>query len=82
MTNYAKVESIKKRGEAKKYPSAFKYACVEKVLEEPEKAIKDFRMEGKCRHKLCDILLIGLFTYLSTGEDKRRFYSQKIITIL
>ncbi len=33
MTNYPKVESIKKRIEAKKYPSAFKYACVEKVLE-------------------------------------------------
>ncbi|MDR2057859.1 MAG: transposase family protein [Dysgonamonadaceae bacterium] len=26
-------------------------------------------MAKKCLHKLCDILLIGLFTYLSNGED-------------
>lgn len=31
--------------------------------------IEDFRMINKCRHKLSDILLIGLFTYLSNGED-------------
>ncbi|WP_228464753.1 ISAs1 family transposase [Chryseobacterium antibioticum] len=32
-------------------------------------SIEDFRMENKCIHKLSDILLIGLFTYLSNGED-------------
>lgn len=26
-------------------------------------------MAGKCRHKLSDILFIGLLTYLSNGED-------------
>jgi predicted transposase YbfD/YdcC len=31
--------------------------------------IEDFRIEKKCLHKLSDILLIGLFTYLSNGED-------------
>ncbi|WP_294316494.1 transposase family protein, partial [uncultured Chryseobacterium sp.] len=31
--------------------------------------IEDFRIENKCSHKLSDILLIGLFTYLSNGED-------------
>lgn len=31
--------------------------------------IEDFRIINKCRHKLSDILLIGLFTYLSNGED-------------
>lgn len=31
--------------------------------------IEDFRVENKCLHKLSDILLIGLFTYLSNGED-------------
>jgi hypothetical protein len=31
--------------------------------------VKDFRIEKKCLHKLSDILLIGLFTYLSSGED-------------
>ncbi len=45
MTNYAKLECIKKRGDAKKYPSAFKYACVEKVLEELEKAITKIAKE-------------------------------------
>ncbi len=33
------------------------------------KEIKDFRMEGKCKHKLGDIVFIGLLTYLSNGED-------------
>jgi predicted transposase YbfD/YdcC len=32
-------------------------------------SIKDFRIEKKCFHKLSDILLIALFTYLSNGED-------------
>jgi predicted transposase YbfD/YdcC len=31
--------------------------------------ITDPREEHKCKHKLSDILLIGLFTYLSNGED-------------
>lgn len=31
--------------------------------------VADFRMMGKCLHKLSDILIIGLFTYLSNGED-------------
>ena len=32
-------------------------------------SIEDFRIVNKCSHKLSDILLIGLFTYLSNGED-------------
>jgi predicted transposase YbfD/YdcC len=31
--------------------------------------IEDPREEHKCKHKLSDLLLIGLFTYLSNGED-------------
>jgi hypothetical protein len=31
--------------------------------------VEDFRIEKKCLHKLSDILLIGLFTYLSNWED-------------
>jgi predicted transposase YbfD/YdcC len=31
--------------------------------------IKDFRMINKCKHKLSDILFIGLMTCLSNGED-------------
>lgn len=31
--------------------------------------LPDPREECKCKHKLSDILLIGLFTYLSNGED-------------
>jgi len=31
--------------------------------------IEDFRMKNKCSHLLSDILMIGLFTYLSGGED-------------
>jgi predicted transposase YbfD/YdcC len=31
--------------------------------------IEDYRIEKKCLHKLSDILLIGLLTYLSNGED-------------
>ncbi len=31
--------------------------------------LKDFRVLKKCHHKLSDILLIGLLTYLSNGED-------------
>lgn len=31
--------------------------------------LEDFRMQKKCHHKLSDIVLIGLFTYLSNGED-------------
>ncbi|MDR2120310.1 MAG: transposase family protein [Tannerella sp.] len=31
--------------------------------------VKDFRIEKKCLHKLSGILLTGLFTYLSSGED-------------
>lgn len=31
--------------------------------------IADPRMEKKCKHKLSDILLIALFTYLSNGDD-------------
>jgi hypothetical protein len=31
--------------------------------------VKDFRIEKKGLHKLSDIPLIGLFTYLSSGED-------------
>lgn len=31
--------------------------------------IEDRRVAYKCKHKLSDILLIGLFTYLSNGED-------------
>lgn len=31
--------------------------------------IPDFRISKKCKHKLSDILLIALFTYLSNGED-------------
>lgn len=32
-------------------------------------SIEDFRITNKCQHKLSDILLIGLLTYLSNGED-------------
>ena len=32
-------------------------------------SVEDFRVKNKCLHKLSDILLIGLFTYLSNGED-------------
>lgn len=32
-------------------------------------SIEDFRVENKCSHRLSSILLIGLFTYLSNGED-------------
>lgn len=32
-------------------------------------SVTDFRIEKKCHHKLCDILTIGLLTYLSNGED-------------
>lgn len=31
--------------------------------------VEDFRIENKCRHKLSDILFIGLLTYLSNRED-------------
>ena len=31
--------------------------------------LPDFRMNNKCLHKLSDILIIGLFTYLSNGKD-------------
>jgi hypothetical protein len=31
--------------------------------------VDDFRMAGKCRHKLSGILYIGLLTCLSNGED-------------
>jgi predicted transposase YbfD/YdcC len=31
--------------------------------------IKDPRMEKKCLHKLSDILLLGIMTFLSNGED-------------
>jgi len=31
--------------------------------------VKDHRMINKCKHKLSDILFIGLLTYLSNGED-------------
>ncbi|WP_211225020.1 transposase family protein [Spirosoma spitsbergense] len=31
--------------------------------------IKDFRQAKKCRHRLSDILLIGICTYLSNGQD-------------
>ncbi|MFB9121394.1 transposase family protein [Bergeyella porcorum] len=31
--------------------------------------IEDFRIVNKYNHLLSDILLIGLFTYLSNGED-------------
>jgi hypothetical protein len=31
--------------------------------------IADPREQYKCRHRLSDILLIGLFTYLSNGQD-------------
>ena len=40
-----------------------------KGIQEYLSEIKDFRIEKKCLHKLSDILLIGLFTYLSNGED-------------
>jgi hypothetical protein len=31
--------------------------------------IPDYREQYKCKHRLSDILLIGLFTYLSNGHD-------------
>ena len=31
--------------------------------------VKDHRMVNKCKHKLSDILFIGLLSYLSNGED-------------
>ncbi|MDO5607534.1 MAG: transposase family protein [Capnocytophaga sp.] len=37
--------------------------------------IEDFRVQGKCLHKLRDVLLIGLFTFLSNGED----YEDRVI---
>jgi hypothetical protein len=40
-----------------------------KMIHEYMFGIEDFRIEKKCLHKLSDILLIGLFTYLSNGED-------------
>ena len=38
-------------------------------IQEHFSAIQDPRIEKKCKHKLSDILLIALFTYLSNGED-------------
>ncbi|MDR0364928.1 MAG: transposase family protein, partial [Bacteroidales bacterium] len=40
-----------------------------KTLQEYLSGIEDFRMEKKCSHLLSDLLTIGLFTYLSNGED-------------
>ena len=40
-----------------------------KALHSYLSGIEDFRIEKKCLHKLSDILFIGLFTYLSNGED-------------
>jgi predicted transposase YbfD/YdcC len=40
-----------------------------KTLQTHLSEIEDFRIAKKCLHKLSDILLIGLFTYLSNGED-------------
>jgi hypothetical protein len=40
-----------------------------KSIQEYISEVEDFRIEKKCLHKLSDILLIGLFTYLSNGED-------------
>jgi hypothetical protein len=40
-----------------------------KTLQEYMSGIADFRIEKKCSHLLSDILTIGLFTYLSDGED-------------
>ena len=31
--------------------------------------IEDFRQAKKCKHRLADILLIGICTYLSNGQD-------------
>ena len=31
--------------------------------------VKEPRCKGKCLHLLSDILLVGLLTYLSNGED-------------
>jgi hypothetical protein len=40
-----------------------------KSIQEYISEVEDFRIEKKYLHKLSDILLIGLFTYLSKGED-------------
>lgn len=31
--------------------------------------VEDFRQAGKCRYQLADLLLVGLCTYLSNGQD-------------
>jgi len=50
----------------KKQPSKpFKLKTVSNYLS----TVKDHRMVNKCKHKLSDILFIGLLTYLSNGED-------------
>ena len=43
--------------------------CIMKPIQIYFSELEDFRIEKKCLHKLSDILLIGLFTYLSNGED-------------
>jgi hypothetical protein len=52
------------RVNARKY-----YLCAMKSIQEYISEVEDFWIEKKCLHKLFDILLIGLFTYLSNGED-------------
>ncbi|OAV71350.1 Transposase [Bacteroidales bacterium Barb4] len=43
--------------------------CLIRLRTSIQCSIEDFRMEKKCFHKLSDILLTGLLTYLSHGED-------------
>ena len=42
-------------------------------MDQPIKAyfdqIEDFRQAEKCKHRLADILLIGVCTYLNNGQD-------------
>ena len=39
------------------------------LIKESFQQIKDFRQAKKCKHRLADILLIGICTYLSNGQD-------------
>ncbi|KAA6327664.1 hypothetical protein EZS27_023369, partial [termite gut metagenome] len=45
------------------------YHCEMKTLQTYFSDIADPRVEGRCLHKLSDILMIGICTYLSGGVD-------------
>ncbi|PIE97389.1 MAG: hypothetical protein CR988_08030 [Treponema sp.] len=45
MANYDNLEKLKKLRMVRRYPSSFKYACVGKALEQPDKSFKSLAME-------------------------------------